>query len=1164
MNRTRLLLRNLFYHWRGNLAVLLGVAVGSAVLIGALLVGDSLAGSLKALTLDQLGWVDQAMVTGRFFRQELAKEMPAKGVGPVMLLQGSARKEQGPPVGKITVLGVNYNIWGKGSLAICNLWETTEPEVVLNAALARTLKANEGDTITIDVQKADAMPRETLLGKRKTGDAVKLLRVKVVEILPDQGMARFTLKPSPEAARNAFLSLKFLQKELGVPGRVNALLARGVKRDLAESLHTHLTLDDWNLRLLTPEDRAREFVKFLDPKNDGKSLKPIRWRGRVPEDLAPANSKDELLVSKVIDYYRKNRSYLSLQSEQMFLEPAVIEAARKASAGHPVLVYLADTIAIGKNEVPYAIIAGVKDGLGPNEIAIATWPKDQLRAKVGDKALVTYYVPDDQGHLHKKQESFSVARIFALRGEYDDPDLTPQFHGITDQADMKNWENPPFPFKSQRIKQEDEDYWKRYRTTPRAYVNLATAQKLWGSRFGNVTSLIIPLASGGRKPPVGDRQPPVDDRHDSTSAAKTFTKSLLENMDPAQGGFVFQDVKQQGLRAGAGSTDFGMLFLGFSCFLIVAGLLLVGLLFRLNLDRRAPEIGLLLAIGFDRRAVRRLLLGEGFILALIGGLVGALAATLYARWLLDFLSASWPGEEPLTFLRFHARPRSFLIGYFAALAASLLTILWATRALAKVAPKGLLAGETTPAQSFGPEKRPLWSKLIVAISAFGAVCCLVTGSLAQNHEAQAGSFFGSGMFLLSGILAGIWVWMRRSHRQQITHGHNALVRLGIRNAGRHPARSLLTVGLLASATFMVVAVQAFHREAGADFFFPYGGSGGFPLLIETDVPIFQDLNNDKADLFFPNDPPRHAVFHPFRVRAGDDASCLNLYQPQKPRILGVPKSLIERRRFRFSAAEPITQEEKVNHWHILEREEKDGAIPVFADANTAQWILHKGLGDVLEIQDDQGKPVKLRIAGLLDSSIFQSELLMGDSNFKKLFPRQEGFSFFLVEIPRPFQLYMREVESELADVKSPPLFVSSTARRLETYLAVENTYLATFQALGGLGLLLGALGLAVVLLRSVWERRGELALLRALGFRRKTLGWLVLAENAFLLVLGLAVGVLSAILAVAPHILMSAGSIQWLPLVGLLALVLLVGLGTAVATLAATLRASLLPALRRE
>jgi hypothetical protein len=417
----------------------------------------------------------------------------------------------------------------------------------------------------------------------------------------------------------------------------------------------------------------------------------------------------------------------------------------------------------------------------------------------------------------------------------------------------------------------------------------------------------------------------------------------------------------------------------------------------------------------------------------------------------------------------------------------------------------------------------------------------------------------------------------------MTHGQGALVRLGIRNAGRHPSRSLLTAGLLASATFVVVAVQAFHREAGADFFSKDSGSGGFRLLMETDVAIFQDLNSaqGKADLFFPDDPPAildKVKFYPFRVRAGDDASCLNLYQPQKPRILGVPRSLIDRGGFHFSAAKSVempgtialvagaavfatTAAERENPWFILERIGADAAIPVFADANTAQWILHKGLGDVVEIQDDQGRTQKLKIAGLLDSSIFQSELLISDTHFKKLFPRQEGFSFFLLDFPPESE---NDVKSALAKVKSPALFVSSTAQRLETYLAVENTYLATFQALGGLGLLLGALGLAVVLLRSVWERRGELALLRALGFRRKTLGWLVLAENGFLLVIGLAVGVFSAILAVAPHLLITAGSIQWLPLLGLLALVLVVGLATATAALATTLRASLLPALRRE
>src|SRR5262249_61647448 len=92
----RLLLRNLLYHWRGNLAVLLGVVVGAAVLTGALLVGDSLRGSLRSLTLEQLGWVDQAMVTGRFFREELANSLKAERVCPAILLQGATTAHPPP------------------------------------------------------------------------------------------------------------------------------------------------------------------------------------------------------------------------------------------------------------------------------------------------------------------------------------------------------------------------------------------------------------------------------------------------------------------------------------------------------------------------------------------------------------------------------------------------------------------------------------------------------------------------------------------------------------------------------------------------------------------------------------------------------------------------------------------------------------------------------------------------------------------------------------------------------------------------------------------------------------------------------------------------------------------------------------------------------------
>ena len=128
--------------------------------------------------------------------------------------------------------------------------------------------------------------------------------------------------------------------------------------------------------------------------------------------------------------------------------------------------------------------------------------------------------------------------------------------------------------------------------------------------------------------------------------------------------------------------------------------------------------------------------------------------------------------------------------------------------------------------------------------------------------------------------------------------------------------------------------------------------------------------------------------------------------------------------------------------------------------------------------------------------------MLSERRLLALYPGEEGFNFFLMQTPAGREADVKAIlELALAD---RGFEVTPTAERLEAYLAVENTYLSTFQALGGLGLVLGSLGLAVVLLRGVWERRGELALLRALGWRRRTLGWLVLAENGFLLLLGLA------------------------------------------------------------
>jgi ABC-type lipoprotein release transport system permease subunit len=1187
----RLLGRNLFYHWRGNLAVLLGVAVGTAVLTGALLVGDSLRGSLRDLAQAQLGWVDHTLVAGRFFRQDLAAELGARQFSPAILLQGTASGGPDPSTKRrVTILGVDERFWLDGaapadqstlSRAVDprpgggDLWESPKEEVVLNAALAEELGMNANDKVILRLQKVSAIPRETLLGRRDVGDVVDELRLVVRTVIPDEGLGRFNLHPSPAVPRNVFVPLRLLQDRLGQPGRINALLVGGSERSAWQhALQQHLTLDDWGLILHSPESRVQELFNKLDRNRDGK-LTANEWRRRVPETLAQAvrNPENVLERSKVTAFYRAQHNYLSLESRQMLLEPAVAEAAAAAAKEvslrtAPTLVYLANRISDGKEEIPYSIVAALDpawpsplgpflprgvDHLANGEIVLADWKDSTLKVEPGQEIQLSYFEPEQEGRLEEKTATFRFRGLVPMQGAANDPHLTPAFPGITGQLEIRDW-NPPFPYDNRRVQRRDEIYWEQYRTTPKAYVTLADGQRLWGSRFGQLTSIRLApdvVQPDGASPDLG-------------KAETDFRQALLNHLHPEQGGLVFDDVRQRGLEESLGSTDFGGLFLGFSCFLIAAALLLVGLLFRLNLDRRAQEIGVLLATGYSRRTLRRLLLAEGIVLAVFGALFGLAGALFYAGWMLKFLALLWPG-----FLRLHTSSWSFLAGYFAALLVSILTIVWAVRILGRILPRALLAGETADAGAADGERRPVrWSLWLAISTATLGVACLGLGGFVHDNELQAMTFFGSGAFLLTASLAATWAWMRGCRQGRLSgHGGPALARLGIRNAARHPVRSLLTAGLLASATFLIIAVESFHRDPGRNFLERNSGSGGFSLLGEADVPIFQDLNSSRGrdELNLSSDATgtlQGVTFFPFRFRAGEDASCLNLYQPRRPRLLGVPRTLVDRGGFGFGESEARSAETRANPWLLLEEPRDDGAIPVFGEANTVQWILHKGLGQELEVPDERGQPVRLRIVGLLQDSVFQSELLMSEASFLKLYPHQEGYGFFLIDAPPERTSAVRKLlETELA---SCGFTVTPTAQRLQAYLAVENTYLSTFQALGGLGLLLGALGLAVVLMRSVWERRGELALLRAFGYRRAALGWLMLAENGFLLLLGLGAGSLTALLAVAPHLITGGGEVPWLRLLGLLVLVLLVGLTAGLAAVAAAVRAPLLATLRQE
>jgi len=236
-------------------------------------------------------------------------------------------------------------------------------------------------------------------------------------------------------------------------------------------------------------------------------------------------------------------------------------------------------------------------------------------------------------------------------------------------------------------------------------------------------------------------------------------------------------------------------------------------------------------------------------------------------------------------------------------------------------------------------------------------------------------------------------------------------------------------------------------------------------------------------------------------------------------------------------------------------------VPALLDANTLQYNFHRKVGDYIDIPHG-AESIRLRVVGTLSGSLFQSEILIAEEQFIRLFPEEQGFRFFLIDASDSM---WSEITAALEDRLSDSGFdVMPAADRLAQYHRVENTYLSTFQALGALGLLLGTVGMAVVLLRNVLERRRELALLAAIGFTRRDIAKLILFENIALLIAGLAIGSICALLAVSPALAKRSQSLPFDSLAALIALVVCTGAASVWIATRAAVRAPLLESLRSE
>jgi ABC-type lipoprotein release transport system permease subunit len=1072
-----LFLANLRFHARGHLGTLLGVTVASAILVGALALGDCVRVSLRDLALARIGRASFALASrDRFFRSALADDLGVSNslAAAVLQLPGTAATpDDSARANRVQVLGVDEHFWALAQSPPA-FGAMPADSVVLNTALARQLRVKTGDTVVLRFEKPSLLSMEAPISPQE--DVSAGLRLTVGGIAGDAQFGRFGLQAGAAPPLNAFVRRSFLQGKADLPGRANLLLTSGPAPDLK----AHWTLADADLEL------------------------------------------------------RQTAGGWELRSGRVFLDPAAARAATAdKSASELILTYFVNELRDGERTTPYSMVTAsslpLVSGMGDNGIILNQWLADDLQAKTGDDVRLAYFVAGTDRRLEERQEQFRVARVVPMEGAAADRTLMPDFPGIAKAEKTENWD-AGFAIDMKKIRPKDEQYWQKYRGAPKAFVTLAAGQKMWGNRFGDLTA--IRFAGGTRE---------------------EIARGLLARLDPASIGLAFAPVREQALAGSAQSEDFGGLFLGFSFFLIVAALILMALLFQFGLERRATEVGTLLALGWPPAQVRRLLLLEGAAIALAGGLLGAAGGVLYAKATLYGLVTMWRAAVAESPLQFHVTAQTLLLGGAAGSLISAMVIWFALRSLVRRPARELLEQGAELEMEKPRRKLAGW---IAAASGLGALA-LIGSALAKRDNADVEAFFcGGALFLICGI-AGAAAWFRHL-AGRVAARPLTLTSLGVRGCTRQRRRSVSIVALLASGSFLIVAVEANKLDAARDSGQRASGTGGFALFGESSLPIVQDLNTRAGRDFFGLDEKAMGGVSvvALRVRDGDDASCLNLNRAQTPRLLGVPPEELQKRKaFTF-----IDPSDAAQPWRLLEKPGED--IPAVADEATITWALHKKIGDTVTYTDERGQQFRVRLAGAVANSILQGSLLIAEPAFTRHFPGEAGHRMFLIDAPP------REAAGVAAALsralRDRGLELTPAAERLNAFNAVQNTYLTIFQVVGGLGLLLGSAGLGVVVLRNVLERRGELALLAAVGFRPRALRWLVVSEHAALQFLGLAAGLASAFLAVLPALLAPGAHIFFGSLAVTLGLVFLSGLFWTWAAARLALRGELLPALRSE
>jgi ABC-type antimicrobial peptide transport system permease subunit len=987
--------------------------------------------------------------------------------------------QTGASVLDINIYGISKDFFEFQGIDSIDIPEGT---VAVNSELAKHIDIKEGDDIIIKFRDPDPIPENAPFAPEENGESSKVLKVSRI-LRPDMA-GNFSLGITQLTPRNIFLNLSDLQQGKNSPFRVNRLL------------------------LANPENISESSINSI--------------------------LKENLIITDIGLSIRKSAvtGETEIISDRIFIDSILVaRILNETKNGYPVLTYLANSLKTQNGETPYSFVSGIPPDSGSmtgnNEIIISKWLADDLNSGPGDEITLKWYHPVGN-LLEEREETFIIKSLAGNKDIFSDPSLMPEFPGISGSTSCSSWD-AGIPILMDKIRDKDENYWDKFRGTPKAFLSYEKAKKLWGNSFGLATAIRFP----------GDTD------------NEMIIKSLKGKIEPSDAGIIISNVRRSGEDAASQGVDFGTLFLSLGFFIILSCIILLSFSVSIFFDSKKDQYKTYYALGFRNRLIGRMLFIETALISVSGALIGIFAGYVVNMLIIKALNTVWTGAVQTNTITPSFDLSAIIIGFISTILIAQLLVMLKLRSYLK-----RLGTEGKTGFKLHSSRGNLILLLLVSISAI----FVTAASLFSRDTSVLLSFSGGTLLFIAFVLAIRQYYI--SGQRIISSFSGRFYRFSKRFYSFYPAQAVAPVIFIAAGIFAIIITSSNRLTLNDEMLLNEGGTGGFLVWAESAIPVRQNLHSEAGKKEFGlND----AEFKDIEILqclklAGDDASCLNLNHIKTPPLLGIdPEEIVRRGSFSFASA--IKDAGEANPWMLLNEKTTDDVIYGIADQTVLQWGLKVKTGDTLIFRSEKGKLLRIIICGGLKSSVFQGHLLIGENNFREYFPSVAGSSVFLFDTGNQDS---EQLKSLLSDrFSNYGLSVETAADKLASFFVVTNTYLNVFTILGILGLILGVFGLGFMLIRNYDLRRKEFALLMATGYSTLRITKYILTDQVIILVWGILTGTLSAIVATLPS-LKNSGSMSFSLIIVMILAIFLTGIAILILSVKKVSNTNLLIQLRKD